>query len=116
MQISRRKHREQTLTKFNYVRTCVLARELCLLTRQNRATLTRQDVNNCCSYISHLCKEAGCNEPSQLCKEAAETVVADEQRYLDVCKKSCLKCGESRHPTPKKQARPASQNSTVYVA
>ncbi len=100
--------REKTLSRFNYVRTCVLARELCLLVRTNRVAFTPEDVQQCCSSISKLCKEAGCIEQSELCQQAAEAVSKDEEKYLELCQQSCMKCGEAREPMPKKK--------TSYVA
>lgn len=103
MEISRNKMRGQVLKQFKYLRTCVLARELCLLVRTNRAVLEPQDVHDMCLFISGLCKEWGCAEPSGLCRQAAEAVLTDEQKYLELCKQSCKKCGEARRPTPKKE-------------
>lgn len=110
MELSRKRLREKTLERFDYVRTCVLARELCLLVRTNRVAFNPEDVKQCCNLISKLCKEAGCLEQSELCKEAADAVQKDEEKYLDLCQQSCLKCGEARQPqqTPKKK--------TSYVA
>jgi hypothetical protein len=100
--------REKTLSRFNYVRTCVLARELCLLVRTNRVAFSPEDVEQCCTQISKLCKEAGCHEQSELCRQAAEVVTKDEEKYLELCQQSCMKCGEARQPAPKKK--------TSYVA
>ncbi len=108
MELSRQTLREKTLSRFNYVRTCVLARELCLLVRTNRAAFNRDDVEHCCNLISKLCKEAGCLEQSDLCRQAAESVKKDEEKYLEFCQQSCMKCGEARQPLPKKK--------TSYVA
>jgi hypothetical protein len=58
----------------------VLARELCLLIRTNRAVLEKQDVHEWCSFIAKLCKEAGCTEPSELCAKAAEIVLQSEEK------------------------------------
>ncbi len=101
--------REKTLSRFNYVRTCVLARELCLLVRTNRVAFNREDVKHCCGSISKLCEEAGCIEQSELCNQAAEAVEKDEEEYLELCKQSCLKCGEAREPQTAKK-------KTSYVA
>lgn len=109
MEISRKKQREKVLQRFKYIRTCVLARELCLLVRTNRAVLDKQDVHDCCLLVSGLCKEWGCTEPSELCKKAAEAVLHSEEEYLELCKQSCRKCGESRMPTREKK-------KTMYVA
>ena len=108
MELSRKRLREKTLKRFKYVRTCVLARELCLLIRTNRVALSPEDVEKCCSFVSKLCKESGCIEQSELCRQAAEIVKKDEERYLELCQQSCLKCGEARQPRPKKK--------TSYVA
>jgi len=103
LEISRRKLRDEVLERIKYVKTCVLARELCLLVRTNRAVLEPKDVQDICLYISGLCKEEGCTEPSELCRKAAEAVGSgDEGKYLDLCAQSCMKCGEARRPTPKK--------------
>jgi hypothetical protein len=108
LELSRQLLREKTLSRFNYMRTCVLARELCLLVRTNRVAFNPEDVKQCCSFVSDLCREAGCLEQSELCKQASEAVMKDEEQYLELCKQSCLKCGEARQPTPKKK--------TSYVA
>ena len=102
MEISRKKLREQVLKRIKNVKTCVLARELCILVRTNRAALEPKDVKKICEEISHLCKEAGCVEPSESCRDAAAKVSRDEAKYLEFCAQSCMKCGEARRPTPKK--------------
>lgn len=76
----------------------MLALELCLLIRTNRAVLEKQDAQDCCSFISKLCKEAGCVEAAELCAEAAEAVQGSEKTYLELCEQSCKKCSESRQP------------------
>jgi len=90
--------RDEVLRRFKHIRTCVLARELCLLVRTNRVALNPEDVRECCLFISKLCEEAGCKEPSDLCRKAAEAVLTDEEKYLELCQQSCMKCGESRRP------------------
>lgn len=105
MEISRKKLRDEVLSRIKYVKTCVMARELCLLVRTNRAVLEPEDVQEVCGYISNLCREEGCLEPSELCQKAAEAVGSrDEERYLDLCAQSCVKCGEAKRPMPKKDA------------
>ena len=104
MEISRKKLREEVLARIKYVKTCVMARELCLLVRTNRAVLEPKDVKEICNYISSLCKEEGCTEPSVLCKKAAEAIGSqDEEKYLELCAKSCVKCGEAKRPMPKRE-------------
>jgi len=103
MEISRKNLRNEVLERIKYVKTCVMARELCLLVRTNRAVLEPKDVEEVCQYISNLCKEEGCNEPSELCMKAVKAVnSADEEKYLELCQQSCLKCGEARRPQIKK--------------
>ena len=105
MEISRKKLREEVLDRVKYVKTCVMARELCLLVRTNRAVLEPKDVQDICKYISGLCKEEGCNEPSGLCQKASNAVgSADEEKYLELCAQSCAKCGEAKRPQSKKDA------------
>jgi hypothetical protein len=105
VEISRSKLREEVLKRIQYVKTCVMARELCLLVRTNRAVLEPKDVQDVCLYISNLCREEGCLEPSELCQRAAEAVGSgDEEKYLDLCAQSCVKCGEAKRPMPKKDA------------
>ncbi len=99
---SRKRLREEVLKRIEHVRTCVLARELCLLIRTNRAALKPKDVHDTCLYVSSLCKEHKCEEPSELCRKAAEAVLTDEMKYLELCGQSCMKCGEARKPRPKK--------------
>jgi len=113
MEITRQMMREQTLQKFKHIQTCVLARELCLLIRSNRVALDQKDIHECCAFISELCKKAGCSEPSEICQKAAETVLTTEREYLDLCMKSCHKCGESRRPSRKQRPTP---ERTTYVA
>lgn len=104
MEISRKKLRAEVLERIKYVKTCVMARELCLLVRTNRAVLEPKDVQEICRYISSLCKEEGCSEPSELCRKAADAVGSkDEEKYLELCAQSCVKCGEAKRPTPKKE-------------
>lgn len=102
MEISRKKLKDEVLKRIKYVKTCVLARELCLLARTNRAVLEPKDVHDLCLHISGLCKESGCEEPSELCRKAAEAVLTNETKYLELCAQSCKKCGEARRPAPKK--------------
>jgi hypothetical protein len=105
VEISRKKLREEVLDRMKYVKTCVMARELCLLVRTNRAVLEPKDVQDICKYISGLCKEEGCNEPSGICLKAASAVGSDnEVKYLELCAQSCTKCGESKRPAQKKDA------------
>ena len=105
MEISRRNLRNEVFERIKYVKTCVMARELCLLIRTNRAVLEPKDVQDVCRFISNLCKEEGCSEPSELCLKAANAVESDEEeKYLDLCTQSCVKCGEARRPQPKKDA------------
>ncbi len=102
MELSRQQLREQALSRFKHVKTCILARELCLLVRTNRVAFNVKDAQECCNFISGLCSEAGCEEQSQLCAKAADMVTESEEKYLDVCQQSCMKCGESRRPIQKK--------------
>jgi hypothetical protein len=105
VEISRKNLRDEVLERFKYVKTCVMARELCLIVRTNRAVLEPKDVQEICQYISNLCKEEGCAEPSEICAKAAEAVgSANEEKYLELCAQSCVKCGEARRPIPKKDA------------
>ena len=115
MELSRQRMREQILNRFKVIKTCVLARELCLLVRTNRVTFNPKDAHECCAFISKLCREAGCKEPSELCSKAAEAVLTSEKEYLAICGQSCIKCGESRQPaSPQKPDRKSNKN--VYVA
>ena len=107
LELSRQKLRQQTLNRFKYVRTCVLARELCLLVRTNRVAFNIKDAQACCTYIATLCKEAGCTEQSNLCEKAAKEILNSEEKYLVLCQESCKKCGQFRQPQPQK---------TSYVA
>jgi hypothetical protein len=105
VEISRKKLREEVLERVKYFKTCVMARELCLLVRTNRAVLETKDVQDICKYISNLCKEEGCSEPSGICQKAAAAIgTKDEDKYLEFCAQSCLKCGEARRPASKKDA------------
>jgi hypothetical protein len=103
LEISRKKLREEVLERIKYVQTCVLAREICLLVRTNRAVLEPDDVREICLSISKLCKECGCQEASDICSKASGAIgTADEGKYLELCAQSCMKCGEAKKPTPKK--------------
>lgn len=103
MEISRKKLREEVLERIKYVQNCVLAREICLLVRTNRAVLNPKDVHEICLSISKLCKESGCQEASELCLKASEAISSeDEEKYLELCTQSAMKCGEARRPPPKK--------------
>ncbi len=103
MELSRKQLREQALNRFKHIRTCILARELCLLVRTNRVAFNLKDASECCQIVSSLCKEAGCEEQSQLCQGASEVVLESEEKYLDLCQQSCMRCGESRRPVPKRK-------------
>jgi len=103
LEISRKKLREEVLERIKYVQTCVLAREICLLARTNRAVLEPKDVREICLSISNLCRENKCEEASDLCRKASEAIsLGDERKYLELCAQSCMKCGEAKKPTPKK--------------
>jgi hypothetical protein len=91
LELTRKRVRNQALRRFKHTRTCVLARELCLLVRTNRVVLEKEDVHTCCGFISKLCKEAGCEEASELCAKAAEAVLRSEETYLDLCAQSLRK-------------------------
>ena len=107
MELTRQEMRQHTLDQFKHVRTCVLARELCLLVRSSRAVLNAEDIRRFCSFIASLCREAGCKKTSDLCAEAAEAVVKDEKRHLDLCEQSCTLCYEGRFPAEPQAERPA---------
>lgn len=111
LDLSRQRMREKALDQFKHLRTCVLARELCLLVRANRVTFDVKDAHECCTLIAKLCREADCKEPSELCSKAAEAVLASEEKYLELCGQSCGKCGESKRP--KKSRR---TENRYYVA
>jgi len=98
LEISRERVRKQALEQFKYTKTCMLARELCLLVRTQRAVFEKEDVQGCCGFVSKLCKEADCNEASELCAKAAEAVAGSEKTYLELCEQSMQKCTESRQP------------------
>ena len=103
MEISRKNLRKEVLERIKFVKTCVMARELCLLVRTNRAVLEPEDVKEICTYISNLCKEEGCSEPSEICIKASEAIgTGDEAKYLELCQQSCVKCGEAKRPMTKK--------------
>lgn len=104
MELSRQRMREDTLNQFKHIRTCILARELCLLVRTNRAAFSAEDAREHCTFIAKLCDEAGCKEQSDLCSKAAEAVLTSEEKYLELCEQSCMKCGESRGPAPERTA------------
>jgi len=111
LELSRKKMREQALNRFKYLRTCVLARELCLLVRANRVTFDIKDVHDSCAFVAELCRESGCEEPGSLCSKAAKAVLKSEEKYLELCEQSCGKCSESRQPK-----RPQRTENTYYVA
>lgn len=110
LELSRKRMREKTLNRFRHLRTCVLARELCLLVRANRVTFNVEDAHDCCGFIAKLCQEAGCNEAGELCGKAAEAVLTSEEKYLELCGQSCGKCSESRRPK-----RPRRAENAYYV-
>lgn len=111
LELSRQRMREKALDRFKHLKTCVLARELCLLVRANRVTFDVNDAHECCAFIAKLCQEAGCEEPSELCGKAGDAVLTSEERYLDLCEQSCKKCSESRQPR-----KPERMETTYYVA
>lgn len=98
------KMREHTLNQFKHIRTCILARELCLLLRTNGAAFSVEDTREHCAFIAKLCDEASCKEQSDLCSKAAETVLTSEEKYLELCEQSSMKCGESRRTAPERTA------------
>lgn len=96
MELELQKARENTLKRLNVIRNCVLAQHLCRVIRTYRHVLTLQDVNRWCTFVGELCKTMGCAEQATLCCRAAEVVLKDEQKYLNLCVKSCKKCGQIR--------------------
>jgi hypothetical protein len=106
LELVRQEMRQHALDEFKYVRTCVLARELCLLVRSSRAFLNVEDVFCFCSFIARLCREAGCKEASDLCAEAAEAAVKDEERHLELCEQSCTLCHDGRFPAELRRKEP----------
>jgi len=110
LELTRETVRKQSLDQFKQARTCILARELCYIIRMDRAVFEKEDVRNCCLFVSNLCKDAGCNETSTLCAKAAEAVLESEKTYLELCSESCNKCNES------KQLRRQQPDRTIYVA
>lgn len=117
LELTRQKMRERALEQFKQIKTCVLARELCVLVRLNRASFNKEDAKGCCEFISNLCKEAGCEEPSELCRKAAEVVMNNEEVYLELCGESCKKCGESKQPRkPKSEMLVEPEGPRPYVA
>jgi hypothetical protein len=111
LELSRQRMREDSLDQFKHIRTCVLASELCLLVRTSRVAFNAEDAREHCTFIAGLCKEAGCEEQSDLCSKAAEAVLTNEEKYLELCEQSCMKCGESRRPAPR-----LPPERTAYVA
>jgi hypothetical protein len=105
LELTRQEMRQRALDNFKYVRTCVLARELCLLVRSSRAFLNAEDVRRFCSFIASLCREAGCRDASDLCAEAAEAAVKDEKRHLKLCSQSSTLCHEGRFPAETRAER-----------
>ena len=105
MELTCQEMRQHALDEFKYVRTCVLAKELCLLVRSNRAVLNAEDVRRFCNFIASLGREAGCKEASALCAEAAEAVMKDEKRHLKICEQSCTVCHEGRFPAETRAER-----------
>ena len=100
------------LDQFHHLRTCVLARKLCLLISDNWAVFNKDDVQACCEFVSKLCKEAGCDEASNLCSKAVASMLDSEEEYLMLCEKSCKICSESRVPLQHK----LEPEKTIYVA
>ena len=105
LEISRKKSRTEVLDRVKYLKTCVMARELCIIVRTQRAVLEPNDVQDICKYVSALCKEEKeCTEPSGLCQKAANAVGSgDEKKYLELCSQSCVKCGQAKRVTQKKE-------------
>jgi hypothetical protein len=110
LELSCERARKQVLDLLKHTRTCKLALELCLLVRTHRAVLAKQDAQDCCRFVSELCKEAGCREASELCAKAADAVIESEKTYLELCGQSLKKCSASRQPTSRSSER------TTYVA
>ncbi|RLI06497.1 hypothetical protein DRO32_05435 [Candidatus Bathyarchaeota archaeon] len=115
MELSRKRARERVMRKFDFLRTCALARELCYLVRTNLAVLDPEDVHRACSFISKLCREAGCIEPSELCSKAAEAVLRDENEFLRLCAQSCKLCGQHARRPRREEEREERERAT-YVA
>jgi len=110
LELTRESARKQALEQFKYTKTCMLARELCFLVRTQRAILEKEDVHDCCGFVSRLCKEAGCDEAGELCAKAAEALLGNEEAYLKLCEQSLQKCSESRRPAREPRER------ATYVA
>jgi hypothetical protein len=98
LELSREKVRKQALEQFECTKICTLTQELRLLIRTHIAVLEKEDVPACCTFISKLCREACCEETSELCAKTAEAVLGSEETYLELCEQSLEKCSESRRP------------------
>ncbi|HDI01128.1 MAG TPA: hypothetical protein ENF78_01685 [Candidatus Bathyarchaeota archaeon] len=116
MELSRQKARKRVMERFDFLRTCALARELCYLIRSNLAVLEPEDVHRACLFISKLCREAGCIEPASLCEKAAEAVLTDEEKFLELCAESCRLCGQSARRPRREEAREERERRATYVA
>ena len=115
MELSRQKARKKVMERFDFLRTCALARELCYLIRSNLAVLDPEDVHRACLFISKLCQEAGCIEPAELCAKAAEAVLHDEEEFLRLCAQSCKLCGQHAR-RPRREAVREERERATYVA
>jgi len=62
VEISRKKLRDEVLERIKYVKTCVMARELCLLVRTNRAVLEPKDVQEANSFLVFASKKVVVNQ------------------------------------------------------
>ena len=116
MELSRQRARKKVMERFDFLRTCALARELCYLIRSNLPVLEPEDVHRACLFISKLCREAGCIEPSELCAKAAEAVLTDEQKFLELCAQSCRLCSQSARRPRREERRPEREARATYVA
>ena len=102
MMLTHMEMRKLVLADFERYRTCSLAQELCKLVYYNKRFLNPEDIYRCCSFIASLCLEAGCEEASESCVKAAEAVMKDEKRHLELCEQSCTLRYEDRfHAEPK---------------
>ena len=102
MEISRKNLRNEVLERIKFVRTCVMARELCVLVRTNRAVLEPEMCRkSVVTYRTSAKKKAAVNQATYATKAAKAIGSGDEEKYLDLCAQSCVKCGEAKSPRPK---------------
>ncbi len=90
MEISRKNLRNEVLERIKYVKTCVMARELCLLVRTNRAVLGTQRRTGSlpATFQTYAKKKAAANQANYASKQPTPSTQQTKKNTLNYALKA----------------------------